>query len=30
MTGADPLAFAEIAGRAQVFEVTPGEVRRRD
>jgi DNA replication and repair protein RecF len=29
MTGADPLAFAEIAGRAQVFEVTPGEVRLR-
>ena len=27
MTGADPQAFAELAGRAQVFEVTPGEAR---
>ena len=27
MTGADPLAFAEIADRAQIFEVTPGQVR---
>jgi DNA replication and repair protein RecF len=29
MTGADPAAFAEIAGRAEVFEVAPGEVARR-
>jgi DNA replication and repair protein RecF len=29
MTGADPAAFAEIAARAQVFEVTPGQVRLR-
>lgn len=29
MTGADPAAFADIAGRAQVFEVSPGHVRRR-
>jgi len=28
MTGADPAAFADIAGRAQVFEVTPGRVQR--
>ena len=27
MTGADPLAFAEIADRAQIFEVTPGQAR---
>lgn len=27
MTGADPLAFAEISGRAQIFEVDPGQVR---
>ncbi len=26
MTGADPQAFADIAGRAQVFEVSPGTV----
>jgi DNA replication and repair protein RecF len=26
MTGADPAAFGEIAGRAEVFEVSPGEV----
>jgi DNA replication and repair protein RecF len=29
MTGADPAAFAEIAGRAQMFEVTPGRIARR-
>jgi DNA replication and repair protein RecF len=29
MTGADPAAFAEIADRAQKFEVSPGEVKRR-
>ena len=28
MTGADPAAFADIAARAQVFEVAPGQVRR--
>jgi DNA replication and repair protein RecF len=28
MTGADPAAFADIADRAQVFEVRPGEVAR--
>jgi hypothetical protein len=28
MTGADPAAFADIAARAQVFEVAPGGVRR--
>jgi len=28
MTGADPAAFADIEGRAQVFEVAPGGVRR--
>jgi DNA replication and repair protein RecF len=28
MTGADPQAFAEIAGRAQVFNVKPGQVAR--
>jgi DNA replication and repair protein RecF len=27
MTGADPLAFTEISGRAQIFEVNPGVVR---
>ena len=27
MTGADPAAFAEIAGRAEVFEISPGRVR---
>ena len=26
MTGADPAAFAEIAARAEVFEITPGKV----
>jgi len=26
MTGADPLAFSEISGRAQIFEVNPGSV----
>jgi DNA replication and repair protein RecF len=26
MTGADPLAFAEIADRAEVFEISPGRV----
>jgi DNA replication and repair protein RecF len=26
MTGADPLAFTEIEGRAQFFDVTPGRV----
>jgi DNA replication and repair protein RecF len=26
MTGADPLAFAEISGHAQIFEVNPGTV----
>ena len=26
MTGADPAAFAELGGRAQVLEVTPGRV----
>jgi len=30
MTGADPAAFADIAARAQVFEVTPGRVARRN
>jgi len=29
MTGADPAAFAAILGQAEVFEVTPGCVRRR-
>lgn len=29
MTGADPAAFAQIAGRAEVFEVAPGRVERR-
>jgi len=29
MTGADPLAFAEISGRAQIFEVNPGTVQAR-
>ena len=27
MTGADPVAFAEIADRAEVFEISPGRVR---
>ena len=26
MTGADPAAFAEIAGRAAIYEVTPGRI----
>jgi DNA replication and repair protein RecF len=30
MTGADPAAFAELAGRAQIFDVTPGRAQRRD
>ena len=30
MTGADPAAFADIAARAQVFEVTPGRLARRN
>ena len=30
MTGADPAAFAEIAARAEVLEVTPGQVQRSD
>ena len=30
MTGADPAAFAEIAARAEVLEVTPGRVQRSD
>ena len=29
LTGADAAAFAEIATRAEVFEVSPGQVRRR-
>ena len=29
MTGADPAAFAEIASRADAFEVTPGHAARR-
>lgn len=29
MTGADPAAFAEIAGRAQILDVAPGAVRDR-
>jgi DNA replication and repair protein RecF len=30
MTGADPQAFADIAGRAQIVDVTPGRVTSRD
>jgi DNA replication and repair protein RecF len=30
MTGADPAAFAEVAGRAQVFEISPGKVTSHD
>ena len=30
MTGADPVAFAEIADRAEVFEISPGHVRPRN
>jgi DNA replication and repair protein RecF len=26
MTGADPAAFADVAGQAQVLEVTPGRI----
>jgi hypothetical protein len=26
MTGADPTAFEDLAGRAEIFEVTPGRV----
>jgi DNA replication and repair protein RecF len=26
MTGADPAAFAEIEARAEIFEVSPGQV----
>jgi DNA replication and repair protein RecF len=29
MTGADPVAFADIAGRAEVFTVAGGKVSRR-
>ena len=29
MTGADPALFAEIAGRAEVFDVSPGRVVKR-
>jgi len=29
MTGADPAAFAEIEGRAQVFQVSSGTIARR-
>jgi DNA replication and repair protein RecF len=29
MTGADPAAFADIADRAQIFEVSPGQIRPR-
>jgi DNA replication and repair protein RecF len=29
MTGADPALFTEIAGRAEVFDVSPGKVKRR-
>lgn len=29
MTGADPLMFDDIAGRAQIFDVTPGAANRR-
>ncbi len=28
MTGADAAVFAEIEGKAEVFEVLPGEVKR--
>jgi DNA replication and repair protein RecF len=30
MTGADPLAFSEIEDRAQIFEVSPGQIRPRN
>ena len=29
MTGADPAAFAEVAGRAAVFEIASGQIARR-
>jgi hypothetical protein len=29
MTGADPAAFADVATRADVFQVSPGRVQRR-
>jgi DNA replication and repair protein RecF len=29
MTGADPALFAEIAGRAEMFDVSPGRVTKR-
>jgi hypothetical protein len=29
MTGADPAAFAEIAGSAQIFEITSGKIQPR-
>ncbi|HEX2653966.1 MAG TPA: DNA replication/repair protein RecF [Xanthobacteraceae bacterium] len=29
MTGADPAAFAEIADRAQIFDISPGRIARR-
>ena len=29
MTGADPAAFSDIAARAEVFEVSPGQINRR-
>jgi len=29
LTGADPAAFADIADRATVFDVTPGTITRR-
>ena len=29
MTGADPAAFAEVAAQADVFAVSPGQVRSR-
>jgi DNA replication and repair protein RecF len=29
MTGADPAAFTDIAGRAEVFEVSPGRIERK-
>ncbi len=29
MTGADPLAFAEVTAGAEIFDVTPGRVARR-
>ena len=29
ITGADAAAFADIAGRADIFEVSPGQIRQR-